>query len=202
MLSVDANGVKVTPVDEDLKPVDVRKVDCGNSSAGPLVNAMQLIFQNLDEEFSWSGESVDFSAGLSLAQYEKLVPFLFDCRDILVDEKGSCLDFDMDQTYAVTYKAMRMGDDRYCSYKGSFLLDDGSEVNGFLSPGLALIDGAVRSVVEVGSGYAFAHIFTTEFKFFDLESTLSMLLSAMSDISVEIDGWKTRRGKTISRKFR
>ena len=196
MLVSDANGVRVKPVDEDLNPVDVRNVDCGNSPAGPLVNAMRLIFRNLDEEFSWSGESVDFSAGLSLAQYEKLVPFLFDCRDILVDVNGCRLDLDMDQTYAVTYKVMRVDDSGNGCYKGSFLLDDGSEVKGFLSPVLALIDGAVRSVAEVGPGFAFAHIFTSEFKYFDLESTLSMLLSAMSDISVEIEGWKTRRGKT------
>lgn len=195
MLRPEQNGIKVLLVDTDLKPLAIDSVNATKSPAEGLVNAMYQIYAEMEEEFSWSGVGVNTSAGLYLNQYENLVPFLLDCQKLLINEKGESLSVDTDEASTVKYRVNRPDAEKKYDLKGEFLLEDGSTVHGFLSPNLALTDGAVRSVAEVGAGYAFSHIFASDFKLFDLEATLSMMLSAMENVLIEVEGMKTRFGK-------
>ena len=195
MLRPEQNGIKVFIVDKDFKPLAIDSVNASKTPAEGLVNAMYQIFAEMEEEFSWSGTSLNTSAGLYLNQNENLVPFILDCQKLLINEKGEPLIVDTDEASTVKYRVCLPDKENRFNLQGEFMLEDGSRVNGFLSPDLALTDGSIRSVAEVGPGYAFSHVFTSDFKLFDLEATLSMMLSAMDNVLVEVDDMKVRFGK-------
>lgn len=196
MLKPDQNGVKVIPVDRNMKPLEVGVLKAENSDAAELIHSMQLIFDMQDEEFSWSGEAVDTSSGLYLNQYENLVPILLDCSKLLVNENGEKLELDTDIVSPVRYKVQSAAEDNNLSLRGTFQLEDETPIRGFITPSLALTDISLRSVNEVGAGFAFAHVFASDFKIYDLDTTLSMMLSAMDKILVEVNGMKVRFGKS------
>lgn len=196
MLKTEQNGVKLMPVDKQLKPLAIDSINASKTPAEGLVNAMYQIFNGMEEEFSWSGERVDTTAGLYLNQHENLVDFLPECSKLLINEKGERLDFDIDDASMVKYRVFSPDPSNRFDLQGEFLLEDGSKILGFLNPSLALTEGAVRNVAEVGAGYAFSHIFASDFKYFDLETTLSMMLSAMDNVAIDVEGIKTRFGKS------
>lgn len=196
MLKVESNRVVLLPVGNDLKPLDLDKVKADNSPAFEVIHAMKLIFARQEEEFSWSGADVDTSSGLNLSEYGNLVAMLLDCSRLLVNERGEHLEVDLDLSSPVRYKVTQDEGANTLNFHGSFSLEDGTPIRGFLAPGLVLTDDAVRSVSEVGAGYAFAHVFVSDFKFFDLDTTLSMMLSAMDNVVAEVEGMKVRYGKS------
>ncbi len=195
MLKTEQNGVKVIIVGNDLKPLALDSINASFTNAYALVNAMQAIFEQQNEEFSWSGERVDTSGGLYLNRNENLIPLILDSQKLLINQKGESLDIDIDEPSTVKFRVYQPDKDIKLDMRSEFLLEDGSKIMGFVAPWLALTDSALRKVTDVGPGYAFAHIFASDFKINDLEASLSMLLSAMNNIVLEADGIKTRFGK-------
>lgn len=195
MLKANKKGVLLQPVGANLKPVDITAVGASKTPASAVIAAMRGILENRMKEFSWDGEEIDPSGGLILGENESLVPLLADCSGILVDENGSPLEFDMDSQYQVKYSASRGSDAPDADWNGLFLLDDGSPVKGFLSPDLVLTGLGVWRIANVGAGFAYAHLFLSAFKDIDLESTLSILLSAMANVALDVQGFKVRAGK-------
>lgn len=196
MLKTEQNGIKVIPVNNDLTPLPVDVINVKNSPAESFICAMRIIFANQDEEFTWSGETADTTSGLYLNQNENLVPMLLDCSSLLINEKGEKLELDTDLSSPIRYKVSIKEDGKSHNCKGDFSLEDGTPVKGFLAPDLVLTDCSVRSVTEVGAGYAFAQVFISDFKIYDLDTTLSMMLSALENVVVEVEGMKVRFGKS------
>lgn len=195
MLKPDQNGLKVFVVDRNLNPLPVDSIESPYSRLYPAIHAMQNIFAEKNEEFSWSGETADTSSGLYISNNENLVPLILDSIPYVVNEKGESLDIDMDTPSQVFYRITKKEKENMIDCAGTFSMEDGTEIRGFLTPGLALSDSGIRLVTEVGAGYAYAQIFKTEIKFYDIESTLSMMLSALENIAVEVEDCKVRTGK-------
>ena len=201
MLKAEPTGIKVIPVGTDLTPIPVDTVNIKNSPAAGLIHAMRHIFTKLDEDFTWSGELVDTASGLYLNQYENLIPLILDCGGLLINEEGARLDIETDLNSPVRYKVSPKDGGIKLDCQGSYSLEDGTPVRGFLAPGLVLTDLSVRSITEVGAGYALAQVFASDIKFYDLDSTISMMLSAMENVVVEVDGMKVRFGKSEIREI-
>lgn len=195
MLITTKEGVRLLAVGADLTPVDVTSVDMQKSPAAAVVAAMRGIFESRITDFVWDGAEPDPKSGLILGENESLVPLLADCVGLLVDHEGRTLEFDTDSQFQVKYSAARKSKDSDADWHGAFTLDDGSQVKGFISPDLVLTDHSISRIASVGSGFAYAHLFLSDFKDFDLESTLSILLSAMSNVAVDVQGMKVRTGK-------
>lgn len=195
MLIPTNEGVKLVTVGSDLSPVDVTSADVQKSPAAAVVAAIRGIFESRIADFAWDGAEPKPTDGLILGENESLVPLLADCVGLLVDQEGRTLEFDTDSQFQVKYFAKRKSEGSDADWYGAFTLDDGSQVKGFISPDLVLTDHSVSRIANVGAGFAYAGLFLSDFKDFDLESTLSILLSAMSNVALEVEGMKVRIGK-------
>ena len=171
MLRQADDGIWLLPVHENLKAFDVCSIDPDSSPCGLLMRRMQAIFERMKEEFSWSGDEVDTMAGLNLSRHGGLVELIMGCAGYLVNENGRRIEIASDDTHPVVYKVSPAGDGNSAEYHGEFRLRGGDKVVGFLSATLALTARAIARVPDVGSGYAGARVFDSNFRSHELVPT-------------------------------